>query len=154
MDRDRRDDVEVVRGRGVRAEEPERKNEEHPSDAEASQQRAGEDALDEERDERRARVDRRVELAEQVLAPGSRTSRGLVEADQIQEVPELHEEVPEEDADAERPEHPVRCDGAVPLDRVLDARAETLRTLLLETASVPLGKAAIDQEADEAHEEA
>src|SRR2546422_558143 len=107
LDRDRRDDVEVVRGRGVRAEEPERKNEEHPSDAEASQQRAGEDALDEERDERRARVDRRIELAEQVLAAGPAAGSRLVEPDEIQEVPELHEEIPEEHADAERPEHPV-----------------------------------------------
>src|SRR5207245_6625914 len=47
-----------------------------------------------------------------------------------------------------------RSARAVPLDRAPDARPEPLRALLLETAPVPLGKAAIDQEADEADEEA
>src|SRR5438046_2141192 len=43
---------------------------------------------------------------------------------------------------------------AAAFDRVLHARAKALRTLFLETAAVPLGKAAVDHEADEAHEKA
>src|SRR5207237_768847 len=116
LDRDGRDDVEVD-GRGrVRAEEPERENEEHPRDPEASQQRTGQDALDEERDERRARVDRRVELAEQILAPRP-AARGKATVDT--EGDEAHQE-----ADRLRPDEVLGVDHR--RDRGSDRTAEDL----------------------------
>src|SRR5437870_10236731 len=150
LDGDGRDDVEVEGRRRVRAEEPERKDEQYARDAEPSEQRPGEDALDEEGDERRARVDRCVQLAEEVLAPSSGPGGRLVEPDQVEEVPELHEEVPEEDADAERPEHLVRRDRAVSVERVLQTRRDAFGPLFRETAAMALGTAAVQDESDEA----
>ena len=77
----------------------------------------------------------------------------MVEPDQVEEVPELHEEVPEEDPDAERAEHPVRRDRTVPVDRVLEARRDAFGPLLGETAAVPFGKAAVHDEGHEADHE-
>src|SRR5436189_9671 len=56
-------------------------------------------------------------------------------------------------ADAERPEHLVRRDRALSLDRVLEARADALRPLLRETAAMALGKAAVHDQGEKADHE-
>ena len=158
LERDARHEVQVEPRRGgVGADEPERQEEEHPGDPDAPQESTGDEALDRERDERRARVDRGVELREEVLTPHARRdqNRALVEAKQVQEVRELHQEVPEEDTDAEGAEQGVGRDGAIAIDRLAERRAHPLRPILdLDMTGAALRQSAVQHERDETDEEA
>ncbi len=145
--------VEPRRGR-VRPEVPDRQDKEHPGDADASEKTAGDQALDPERDERGARIDRGVELTEEVLAADCGACRRLVEAEQVEEVRELHEEVPEEHAHAEGAEQAIRRDGAVAIDRLAGRRAQALGPMLVvDATALSLWQATIRDERQETDEE-
>src|SRR5256885_15101802 len=74
---------------GVRAKEPQREEDEDARDPKTPHQPTRDEALDEQGDERRARVHGRVELAEEVFAVDAGPDGGLVQAQQIEEVGEL-----------------------------------------------------------------
>src|SRR5207248_9220822 len=157
LERDAGHEVEPdERGGRVRPEEPQREEEEDSRDPQPAYEAARDEALDQEGNEGRARVDGCVELAEEVLALDPAPDGGLIEAKEVEEVRELHEEIPKEHADAERAQHAVGHDGAVAIDRLADVGAETLRPVLVldRPGAMPLRQASVGDQRDEAHEEA
>ena len=118
-----RGEAEVGAG-SERHEVPEREGEDHHRHAQPADEPTGEEGLDEQGDDRAARVDRGVEERVVVLRglqrPGLR--RG-VQTGGEQVVGDLHEEVPEEDVDPERAEEPVAGDELVAVERPGEALA-------------------------------
>src|SRR5207245_11738548 len=93
---------------------------------------AGEERLDEERDDRAARVHRGVEQGVGVLRILERTGlRRAVEPCREQVVRDLHEEVPEEDVHAERAQERVPRDELVAAERSGEALPQALPLVLL-----------------------
>ena len=157
LERDAGHEVEPdERGGRVRPEEPQREEEEDSRDPQPAYEAARDEALDQEGNERRARVDGCVELAEEVLARDAAPDGGLIEAKEVEEVRELHEEIPKEHADAERAQHAVGRDGAVTIDGLAKIGAKTLRPVLVldRPGAMPLRQASVGDQRDEAHEEA